>query len=157
MTRFTKAFGEKYQTAITEIRTKSFKMGEYEFKVRVPLSAEMDAMLKRVTDLPEDEVKARLEKMTSALRTDTPKNVELKEDGDVLVDGRSSRELVSAVLMMERRITEHFKLLVPTEGDFSDITYAEIEAEFPLTTQLEFVDAITAAIQPGYKDSRKNS
>jgi hypothetical protein len=157
MTRFAQAFGEKYQSAITEIRTRSFKLGEYEFKVRIPLSAEMDALYKRITEIDETVAKERLSKMTDALRSDPPDNVVLTEDGDVVVDGRSSRELVSSLLVMENRITEHFKLLLPLEGDFSDITYAEINEEFPLPVQFELVDAITAAIQPGYKDSRKNS
>jgi hypothetical protein len=157
MTRFAQAFGDKYQSAINQIRTRTFKLGEYEFKVRIPLSAEMDAMYKRITDIDETVAKERLAKMTEALRTDPPENVELKDDGDVVVDGRSSRELVSSLLFMENRITEHFKLLLPLEGDFSDITYTEINDEFPLPIQLEIVDAITAAIQPGYKDSRKNS
>lgn len=157
MTRFTKAFGEKYQAAITEIRTRSFKLGEYEFKVRIPLTAEMDALYKRIAEIDEEKAKVRLAKMTDALRESPPENVVIGEDGDVVVDGRSSRTLVQSLLMMENRITEHFKLLVPVEGDFSDITYEEIDAEFPLPVQLEMVDAITDAIQPGYKDSRKNS
>ena len=156
MTRFAQAFGEKYQEAVNKIRTRTFKMGEYEFKVRVPLTAEMDALYKRIAELDEDKVKARVAKMTDALRTNPPENVEIKDD-DVIVDGRSSRELVNSLMMMENRITEHFKLLVPLEGDFSDMTYEEIESEFPLPIQLEIVDAITDAIQPGYKDSRKNS
>ena len=156
MTRFAQAFGDKYQAALNTIRTRTFKLGEYEFKVRIPLTAEMDALYKRITDIDEEKAKARMAKMTDALRTDPPENVELKDD-DVIVDGRSSRELVNSLLVMENRITEHFKLLIPVEGDFSDITYAEIEEEFPLPVQLEIVDAIHDAIQPGYKDSRKNS
>lgn len=156
MTRFAQAFGEKYQEAVNKIRTRTFKMGEYEFKVRVPLTAEMDALYKRITEIDEEKAKVRMAKMTDALRTSPPENVEIKDD-DVIVDGRSSRELVNSLMMMENRITEHFKLLVPLEGDFSDMTYEEIESEFPLPIQLEIVDAITDAIQPGYKDSRKNS
>jgi len=38
-----------------------------------------------------------------------------------------------------------------------DITYAEIEGEWPLSVQMEIVERIGEAIQPGYKETRKNS
>ena len=75
----------------------------------------------------------------------------------MVVDGRSTREVATSIYLMEKRITEYFKLLIPQEGTFDDITYADIEAEFPLPTQLEMTEAIADAIQPGYKDTRKNS
>jgi hypothetical protein len=57
---------------------------------------------------------------------------------------------------MERKIVEYFKLLVPVEGTLEDLTYEEIEAEFPVQVQFEFLEKITEAIQPGYKEARKN-
>ena len=157
MTRFAQAFGEKFQTAVNEIRTRTFKLGEFEFKVRVPLTAELDAMYKRIALIDEEKAKARLAKMTDALRTDTPDNVKIQDDGDVIVDGRSTKELVTSLLIMENRITEHFKLLVPETGNFDDLTYEEIDQEFPLPVQVQIMDEVQEAIQPGYKDTRKNS
>ena len=57
---------------------------------------------------------------------------------------------------MERKITEYIKLLVPENGDLAELTYDDIEQEFPLQIQLELIEKITEAIQPGYKDARKN-
>ena len=157
MGKFAEAFGEKYQQAVSEIRTKSFVMGGHEFKVRIPLNAEMDALLKRITEVPEDKAKERLDKMTSALQESPPENVEIKENGDVVIDGRSTKEMVASILMLENRIVEYVRLLIPLNGDLSDITYADIDEEFPFSTQLELIEKISEVIQPGYKESRKNS
>lgn len=156
MTRFSKAMGDKYESAVAQIRTKTFTYGGFDFKVRLPLSAEAEAMYKRIAEVDEESLKARVSKMTESLRADPPEGVEVT-DTDVIVDGRSTREVAMSIMLMENRITEYFRLLVPVEGTFDDITYAEIEEEFPLPVQLEMLDAIIEAIQPGYKDARKNS
>jgi hypothetical protein len=155
MTRFAKALGDKYESAISQIRTKTFTFGNYEFKVRLPLTAELDALYKRVAEVPDEVLKARVDTMTAALRDAPPEGVTVT-DTDVLVNGNSTREVALSLIMMENRITEYFRLLIPLEGTFDDISYEEINAEFPFPTQLEMVDAISAAIQPGYKDARKN-
>lgn len=156
MTRFNKAFGEKYENAVSQIRTRTFTFGGYEFKVRLQLSAETEAMYKRIAEIDDTELQARVLKMTAALRESPPEGVEIT-DTDVIVNGRSTREVAMSIMLMEQRITEHFRLLVPVEGTLDDLTYAEIEAEFPLPTQLEMLETILDVVQPGYKDARKNS
>ena len=59
-------------------------------------------------------------------------------------------------MQMERKVVEYLKLLVPETGTLDDLTYEEIEQEFPLQVQLELLEKITEVIQPGYKDARKN-
>jgi hypothetical protein len=157
MSKISAALGDRYEAALTQIRTRAFTMGGHEFKVRIPLSAEMDAILERIAMTPDAEVAKRLEKMTSALRDNPPENVVIKEDGDVEVDGRSTREVVNSVLRMENRVVEYVRLLVPVNGNLDDITYAEIESEWPLSVQLALLEAIDEVIQPGYKEARKNS
>ena len=137
------------------VRTKTFDLGGHTFKVKVPLNLELEAANKRIYDVPEDVVKARLEKMTSTLRAEKIEGVEVTDD-DVIVEGKSVKETVVGVLHMERRVVEYMKFLVPETGDLENITYEEIEAEFPLQVQFELLEAITNAIQPGYKDARKN-
>lgn len=156
MTRFSQAFGEKYDTAVAQIRTRGFSFGGFDFKVRLPLSVETEAMYKRMATVDEEQVKARIEKMTEAIRANPVEGVVISDD-DVVVDGRSTREVATSIILMEQRITEYFRLLVPENGTFDDVTYEEIDAEFPLPTQLELIEAIADAIQPGYKDTRKNS
>lgn len=77
-------------------------------------------------------------------------------DDDVVVDGRSLRDLVKTISTMENRIVEYIKLLIPAEGTLNDLTYEDVEAEWPTQVQMEIMDKISEAIQPGYKDSRKN-
>ena len=137
------------------IRIKSFELSGHKFRVKVPLTKELESITQRIIDVPQEAIDARLKKMTDALSSSEIEGVELK-DGDVIVDGRSTKDTVVAVLQMERKITEYFKLIVPENGDLSDITYEDIEEEFPMQTQFEFLEKISEVIQPGYKDARKN-
>ena len=156
MTKLSSAFGKKYDSALSEIRTRKFNLGGFDFKVRVPLTAELDAIQKRINDIDEAKFQERFKSTTEGL-TDSPvAGVEVVGD-DVIVNGKSSKELVRAVLTMENRILEYVRLLVPANGSMEDITYEDIEAEWPLAVQMQIYEAINEAIQPGYKESRKNS
>jgi len=137
------------------LRTKTFELGGHTFKVKVPLTSELDEMFARIIQIDEKIVKERLKKMTDALTKEPIEGVEVTKD-DVIVNGSSTKETVVSVLQMERKITEYIKLLVPENGDLAELTYEEIEQEFPLQIQLELIEKITEAIQPGYKDARKN-
>ena len=150
MTRLSSAFGDT-----NELRTKSFVLGGHTFKVRVPLSKEMEAIQERISTIDPALLLSRFNKTTETLRTETTDGVVVTDD-DVVVDGRSSKELVRTVCAMENRITEYVKLLVPENGTLDDITYEDIEAEWPLQVQFELIEKIIEAIQPGYKDTRKN-
>lgn len=138
-----------------QIRTKSFELAGNTFKVVVPLSKQLDEIMQRIIDVPEEDIQARLKKMTEALTSEELEGVEVKDD-DVVVNGISTKETVVSILQMERKIVEYFKLLVPVEGTLDGLTYEEIDSEFPLQVQFEILEKITEVIQPGYKDARKN-
>jgi hypothetical protein len=150
MTKLTSAFGE-----ISNLRTKSFELAGYNFNVRVPLTKELDSMQDRIEKFDQAEFQKRFDKMTASFRNDTIEGVEVTDD-DVIVEGRSTKELVKTILQMENRVVEYIRLLVPVNGTLDNITYEEIEAEWPTAVQLEILAKISEAIQPGYKDSRKN-
>ena len=150
MTKLKSAFGE-----ISNLRTKSFELAGYDFKVRVPLTKELDAMQDRIEKIDQAEFKKRFDKMTASFRNDTIDGV-VVTDNDVIVEGRSTKELVQTILQMENRMVEYIRLLVPVNGTLDEITYEDIEAEWPTAVQLEILAKISEAIQPGYKDSRKN-
>jgi hypothetical protein len=151
MSKLNSAFGDS-----KSLRIKTFTLGEHGFKVRVPLSKELEDIQTRVSAVDKDKAEARYIKMAAPFLADTSiSGVEIKED-DVVVDGRSLRDLVNTVSMMESKIVEYVKLLVPIEGTLDDITYEEIEAEWPTQVQMELLEKISEAIQPGYKDARKN-
>ena len=150
MSRIQSAFGE-----ISNLRTKTFELAGYDFKVRVPLTKELDAMQQRIEQFDQAEFQKRFDKMTASFRTGTFDGVVVTDD-DVIVEGRSTKELVKTILQMENRVVEYIRLLVPVNGTIDGITYEEIEAEWPTSVQLEILAKISEAIQPGYKDSRKN-
>lgn len=150
MTKLTSAFGE-----IINLRTKTFELAGYNFKVRVPLTKELDAMQERIEKFDQTEFQKRYDKMTSSFRADTLNGV-VVTDNDVIIEGRSTKELIETILQMENRMVEYIKLLVPVNGTLDEITYEDIEAEWPTAVQLEILAKISEAIQPGYKDSRKN-
>lgn len=151
MTRLSSAFGET-----TNLRTKTFELAGHEFKVRVPLSKELDDIQDRINKVDATEFKIRFDKMTSTFRNVSDVEGVVVTDDDVIVEGRSTKELVQTILQMENRMVEYIKLLVPVNGTLDDITYEDIEAEWPTAVQLEMLARISESIQPGYKDSRKN-
>jgi len=150
MSKLTAAFGNSQA-----LRVKTFTLGDHEFKVRVPLSKELDDMQERIRFVDKDAAEARYTKMAAPFLKNDIAGVERLE-GDVIVDGRSLRDLTQTVSEMENKIVEYVKLLVPAEGTLDDLTYAEVEAEWPTQVQMELLEAISSAIQPGYKDARKN-
>ena len=151
MSKLGNAFGDS-----KSLRIKTFTLGDHEFKVRVPLSKELESIQARISEVDKNKAEARYTKMAAPFVADPSiSGVEIKED-DVVVDGRSLRDLVKTVTMMETRIVEYVKLLVPVEGTLADITYEEIEEEWPTQVQMELLEKISDAIQPGYKDARKN-
>jgi hypothetical protein len=137
------------------LRVKTFELAGHTFKVTVPLSSELEEISKRYTEVSEEEKQVRLKSMTDNLTETKVEGVEVKDD-DVFINGNSVKETVSSIIIMEQKIVEYFKLLVPVEGTLDDLTYKEIEAEFPLQVQFELLEKITEAIQPGYKEARKN-
>ena len=160
MTKFSSAFGEKYQTNKQNLLIRSFELGGHTFKVRIPLLAESDAIYKKVTN-PDDETIERIyQQLTKPLlQFESSQSDEFKfVEGDILVDGRSMREAAKNKAITEARITEFFKLLVPElEGaSLEDLTYQDIEDEFPMPVQMQIVDKIGEAISPTYKESRGN-
>ena len=149
MTRLSSAFG-----GTENLRIKSFELAGQKFKVRIPLTKEMEDINERIKVIDTKEIDRRFKKMTDGFSEGIEGVVKTKDD--VIIDGRSTKELVETVLLMENRIVEFIKLLVPTEGSLDGITYEEIEAEWPMSVQLEILAKINEAIQPGYKEERKN-
>jgi hypothetical protein len=154
MTRLSSALGSNY--ASDSLRTKTFELGGHTFKVRVPLTREMELIQERIEIIDESEYKARFEKMTTSFKDSTALEGIVVTDDDVIIEGRSTRELVRSIMQMENRTVEYIKLIVPEHDNLDDITYKDIDEEWPFQVQLEVLNKISEAIQPGYKDSRKN-
>ena len=162
MSRLSATLGEKYQSKRAAIFTRTFDLGGHTFKVHIPSISEADAIYQKVMNPSDEVIEALYNKMTEPLLTfkdnaSTEDEVEYLED-DVVVKGRSMREAAKNKAMTEAKITEYIKLLVPEnpENTMDDITYADIEAEFPLPIQLSLVEKIAEVISPSYKESRGN-
>jgi len=141
-------------------RIRSFEMNGHTFKVKVPLTSEMEAMQERLKKPAPDAEKKHYDDLTKTFleNKDALKDmegVEVKKD-DVIVEGRSLKELAKQKAQAERRIEEMFKLLVPEEEgfDMATITYEMIDEMFPFSIQIELMEAISKTISPEYKDRR---
>ncbi len=160
MTRLASALGEKYQAKRKEIFTRKFELGGHTFTVRIPYVSESDAIFERVMNPDEAHIQRLYEAMAAPMLEfkDQANEDVVYEDSDILVKGRSMREAARNKAMTENRITEYIKLLVPEAPDatMDDITYADIEAEFPMSVQLALVEKIAEVISPTYKESRGN-
>jgi hypothetical protein len=160
MTKFSSAFGDKYQANRKNLLIRSFELGGHTFKVRIPLVVESDEIYKKVSEPDEETIEKVYQEITKPLRQfENNQTEEFKfTDDDILVDGRSMREAAKNKAITEARITEFFKLLVPEmEGaSLEDLTYADIEEEFPISVQMQIVEKIGEVISPTYREARGN-
>lgn len=138
------------------IRIKTFDLHDHTFKVRVPLSGELDAINNRIMEIPQADIDARFGELRDKLIADGQTEGIEKTKNDVIIDGLSVRQIAQTGLRMERKVVEYFKLLVPENGSLEDINYDEINAEFPMQIQFEFLDKISEVIQPNYTSAKKN-
>ena len=162
MSKLSETLGAKYKNKSSEIFIREFELGGHLFKVRIPKVSESDAIYERVMNPSEEIIKEIYQKITEPLFKF--KNEAKVEDGvtflekDVIVQDRSMRDAAKTKAMTEAKITEYIKLLVPENKEHSmdDITYADIEEEFPLAIQLTLVEKIGEVISPSYKENRGN-
>ena len=158
MTSLAQAFAINSDT----IRIRSFEYNGQQFKVRVPLTLEAEAMFERVDNPPKELVQARFDELTKELYSKKDEIIESKADikftkDDVVVGDQSLLALAKSQASGEIRILESIKLLVPVDGtNLGDITYAQIQEEFPLPVQLSIVKKIAEVVSPSYEDVRKN-
>jgi type I site-specific restriction-modification system R (restriction) subunit len=158
MSRLSKA----YKVSPDAMRTREFEYHGQSFKVRVPLAKEAEEMFKRADNPPEAEVEEKFQELSKDLYAKKEEIVESGADikftdDDVVVGENSLRELAKNQAAGNIRIIESFKLLVTATGEnLTDITYEEINEEFPLPVQLALVKKIAEVISPGYEEIRKN-
>lgn len=163
MTKLSNAFGANYNKMRREILTRKFELGGFIFKVRVPLVSESDAIYERITNPEEAKIDSIYQLLVEPLQK-FRESSEATESGfeflenDVLVQGKSLREAARNKALTEARIVEYIRLLVPEDPEttLADITYEDIEAEWPLNVQLALCEKIGEVISPNYKETRGN-
>jgi hypothetical protein len=137
------------------IRIRSFTLGGQNFRVRVPLASEMEEISRVVAAVNSE---AKFEEMSKPLREiEDQEKIQITDD-DLIVDGKSIKELAQLTAQTEERILQLIRLLVPAqEGfDMNEISYEDVNAEFPFAVQLELMRKIAEVISPGYEETRKN-
>ena len=152
MSKLGSALGKKYEDNRLSVLTRSFELGGHTFKVKVPSVSEIEAIYNYAKNPNLDEK----EKTYQTLIEDI-KNVEgiKEENNDIVIDGRSMKETATNKHILQYRITAYIKFLIGENGETLDqITYEDIEAEFPLAIQLTLVEKINEVISPEYKEIR---
>lgn len=160
MTKLATLLGSQYEGKRKNLFIRQFELGGHTFKVRVPTVAESDAMYERIQNPKDEDVAVIYDQIAKPI--EQFRNQETEEfkfvDNDILVNGKSLRETAKLKVMTQNRITEYIKLLIPeNEADsLADLSYEEIEAEFPMSIQITLVEKIAEAISPNYKETRGN-
>jgi hypothetical protein len=152
MSIFSKAFGASYDKNKLSMLTRNITIGNQTLKVRVPYVWELESIYNADKNVNAEKVEQAYQML---LKQDlTGETVETTDD-DTIVSGRSLRDAATKKIIMQYRITQYFKLLVPeVEGALDNLEYEDIEAEYPVTIQLEIVDRIIEVISPDYKEAR---
>ena len=152
MSKLGSALGKKSEENRWSVLTRSFELGDNTFKVRVPSVQEIEAIYNYFKNPNEEKVELEYQKMLKEFDGLKEKEgVEIK-DNDMFIDGRSMKETAKNKHILQHRITEYIKFLIPETGSLEDITYEDVENEFPLTVQMTLVEKINEVISPDYKD-----
>ena len=152
MSKLGSALGKKYEENRLAVLTRSFELGGHTFKVKVPSVSEIEAIYNYAKN-PDLEA---IEKTYQILTEDIRKVEGIEEkNNDIIIDGRSMKETATNKHVLQFRITAYIKFLIGENGETLDqITYEDIEAEFPLAIQLTLIEKINEVISPEYKEVR---
>jgi hypothetical protein len=154
MSKLGLALGSKYEENRLSILTRTFELGNHTFKVRIPAVNEIEAIYNYFKNPNEDKVEEIYQQIIKDLpNIEKEEGIEIK-DNDIIVEGRSLREAAKNKHSLQYRIVEYIKFLIPETGSLEDLTYEDVESEFPLAVQLTLVEKINEVISPDYKEVR---
>jgi hypothetical protein len=160
MNQLANAFGSKFAENKDSLRIKSFELNGHTFRVKVPLTAETDAMFERVKIIDEAKADQFYQEMSkefidNRVKYENDPDIEYLEN-DIEVKETSIKETSRNKVLTQNRITELVRLLVPENKDFdmASITYADIEELFPFSIQMELIDQINNVISPNYSATK---
>jgi hypothetical protein len=152
MSKLGSALGKKYEENRLSVLTRSFELGDHTFKVRVPSVQEIEAIYNYFKNPIEEKIEQEYQLMIKAFENlKDQEDVEVK-DNDFIIEGRSIRETAKNKHILQHRIVQYIKFLIPETGSLEDITYEDVETEFPLSVQMTLVEKINEVISPDYKD-----
>lgn len=147
---------------VKQLSIREFEFNGVKFKLKVPLAHEAEKMFEMAENPPEQLVKEKYEEATKELIANKATLEGLDDkikylDNDILVGEQSMQALAKSQASGQIRILESFKLLINQEGKtLDDLTYDDIQADFPLPVQMSFVKKIAEVISPSYEEIKKN-
>ena len=154
MSKLGSALGKKYEENRLAVISRQFELGGHTFKVKVPSVAEIERIYEYFKTPNEEEIEKTYQLLIKDFDATKAEGVEIK-DNDIVIEGRSMRETARNKTLLQYRITEYIKFLIGENGETLDqITYEDVESEFPLAIQLTLVDKINEVISPEYKEIR---
>lgn len=173
MGKLANKLGKSYEIVADQSKIKriTVDLGDVKFdiRVRVPLKKEMEEITAKIVNPPEDRVARLYEKFAAPLRKtleeagkefldaiNKDKQAIQVLDDDLIVDGKSVKQIANFAAIEETRVEEYFHLLVSETNEPVTETYEEITAEFPEFAVQEILKAIDQAIKPDYKTVKKN-
>lgn len=155
MSKIASKLGKKYEENRLAVLTRSFELGGYTFRVKIPSVSQIETIYANFKNPDKERLEVIYQDLIKDVKEIKGEGIEIKDD-DVLIEGRSMREAAKNKLAVEYRTTEYFKFLLGENNEtLEDITYADIEAEFPLSIQLSIVEKINQVISPDYKDIKE--
>jgi hypothetical protein len=165
--------GKSYEQvkAVANIKTITVDLGDVKFnlRVRIPLKKEMEEMTTRIVSPSEERINKIFERFSAPIKktiedggdeflkaiNDGKETIKIAGD-DLIIDGKSVRQVANFAAIEETRIEEYFHLLISENGEPITETYDEITAEFPEFAVKEILETIEQAIRPDYKTVKKN-
>ena len=165
--------GKSYGKVQDQVRIKTITIEigntKFDLKVRIPLKAEMEQMLERISLPSEDRVQKVYEKLSKPVldsikeggddfvnALNSEKEMVRITDNDVILDGNSIRQVAQFTAISENRVEEYFHLLQSEVGEPINETFDQIAEEFPEPVIKQIIEAIEGAIRPDYKNTKKN-
>ena len=165
--------GKSYEQvkAVANIKTITVDLGDVKFnlRVRVPLKREVEEMTSRMIAPSDERVQKIFDRFSAPIKktiqeggkdflkaiNDGKETIKIVGD-DLIIDGKSVRQVANFAAIEETRIEEYFHLLISENGEPITETYDEITAEFPEFAVKEILETIEQAIRPDYKTVKKN-
>lgn len=150
------------------IKTISIEVGDtnINWRVRVPVKREIEELTARIMTPTAERIESIFQRLSApVLETLKDATPEFKEsisstiqvtDNDVVIDGKSVRQIASLSAIEEARVEEYFRLLVSETDEPINESYDQITAELPEFFIREVIQAIEAVIRPDYKATKKN-
>lgn len=165
--------GKSYEQvkAVANIKTITVDLGDVKFnlRVRIPLKKEMEEMTTRIVSPSEERINKIFERFAAPIKktiadggkdflkaiNEGKETIKIVGD-DLIIDGKSVKQVANFAAIEETRIEEYFHLLISENGEPITETYDEITAEFPEFAVKEILETIEQAIRPDYKTVKKN-